>query len=251
MNRPTLTVIVPAYNEAATIGELLKSVMASPINKQVIAVDDGSRDGTYEVMLRYREEFAETLEVLRHPVNRGKGSAIRTGLGLATGQVVLVQDADLEYDPSEYEKLVEPILSGQAQVVYGSRYLQPQQSLPWTLNRVCVVLLNLLVRILFKQRLTDEATCYKAFRTEVLQNLDLTCERFEFCPEVTAKSCLAGLTIHEVPIQYRPRGQDEGKKIRWWDGVEAIMTLVRWRASGFQYRAESVHARSLSEVNRE
>ena len=133
--------------------------------------------------------------------------------------------------------LVNPIINDLADVVYGSRYLRPSQPLPWTANRCCVLLLNWTVWLLFGQRLTDEATCYKAFRTSLLRSLDLQASRFEFCPEVTAKLSLVGSKIYEVPIDYCPRGRSEGKKIRWWDGVEAFFTLLRWRVVGFRSRA--------------
>jgi glycosyltransferase involved in cell wall biosynthesis len=150
-------------------------------------------------------------------------------LAAARGDVTLIQDADLEYDPDDYPKLVEPIRNGDADVVYGSRYRCQENYLPWTPNRVCVHLLNVMVRMLYRQRITDEATCYKVFRTDLLRRLDLQCERFEFCPEVTAKVCRAGVPIREVPIRFHPRFAADGKKIRWKDGVEAVWTLLRWR----------------------
>jgi glycosyltransferase involved in cell wall biosynthesis len=234
MDRPALTVIIPAYNEAPTIAALLDAVLAAPFDKQVVAVDDGSHDGTASEMMAWSDRTGFPLQIVQCPVNRGKGSAIREGLALAEGQVTLVQDADLEYDTRDYEAVVRPILDGRAEVVYGSRYLRPEAPRPWTINRVCVCLLNLAVRVLFGRRLTDEATCYKAFRTELLRSLELRCRRFEFCPEVTAKLCLAGVPILEVPVRYRPRAHADGKKIRWWDGVEAFATLLRWRLRGFR-----------------
>jgi glycosyltransferase involved in cell wall biosynthesis len=223
-----LTVIVPVYNEAATIDTLLRRVFTAPYQKQVIVVDDGSVDGT-RVVLQEWEGYPNLL-ILRHPVNRGKGAAIRTGLENAVGRYTLIQDADLEYDPDEYTRLLEPLLTGQAEVVYGSRYLSggPNRP-PWTLNRLGVVILNRWLRLLYGVRLTDEATCYKVFPTEVLRRMDLACEGFEFCPEVTAKAFRLGLRIHEVPISYRPRGVREGKKIRWKDGCRAAVTLWKYR----------------------
>lgn len=229
----TLTVIVPAYNEAATIEAILDAVAAAPCRKQVVVVDDGSTDQTAAAVERWIEGRGGEIELIRHRENRGKGAAIRTGLGRARGEVVLVQDADLEYDPGDFPSLIDPILSGRADVVFGSRYLRPARPLPWTANRLCVLLLNGIVRLLYRRKITDEATCYKALRTELLRRMDLKCERFEFCPEVTAKACLLGLSIMEVPVSYSPRTRRDGKKIRWWDGVEAIATLVRWRLSRF------------------
>ncbi len=233
MSDPILSVIIPAYNEAATVVSVLEAVIAAAYVKQVIVVNDGSTDGTGDILATWngREGAGYRVEVVHHPMNRGKGAAIRTGVARACGQVVLVQDADLEYDPIDYPALVEPILAREADVVYGSRYLRqdPASPLPWTPNRACVVLLNLMVRVLYGQRITDEATCYKALRVEVIRALDLRCERFEFCPEVTAKVSRMGLKISERPIHYRPRSYSEGKKIGWRDGIEAIATLLRWR----------------------
>jgi dolichol-phosphate mannosyltransferase len=239
MSDPTLTVVIPAYNEAQTIGRLLDAVVAAPYVKQIVVVDDGSTDGTADALEQWGLRSGRAIEVVRHPTNRGKGAAIRSGLARARGEVTIIQDADLEYDPAEYSRLIEPILRGDANVVYGSRYLRPVGPLPWGPNRLCVMLLNLMVRILYGRNLTDEATCYKALRTELLRRLDLRCERFEFCPEVTAKLCRMGVRIHEVPIAYTPRTQIEGKKIRWSDGVEAVATLLRWRLVPFRPSAEA------------
>ena len=224
-----LTVIVPVYNEAVTIDALLRQVIAAPYQKQVIVVDDGSCDGSEKVLQAW--EGYPSLTILRHLVNRGKGAAIRTGLERARGKFTLIQDADLEYDPVEYTRLLSPLIAGQAEVVYGSRYLSggaPNRP-PWTLNRLGVVALNLWLRLLYGVRLTDEATCYKVFPTEILRRMDLACEGFEFCPEVTAKASRLGLKIHEVSISYRPRKVSDGKKIRWKDGVKAAATLWWYR----------------------
>ena len=226
---PLLTVIVPVYNEVETIDQLVRRVLAAPYAKQLIVVDDGSTDGTAEVLEAWQR--CPGIELLRHGKNRGKGAAIRTGLELARGRFTIVQDADLEYDPEDYPRLMEPLLSGAAQVVYGSRYIHPNEgSVPrWRLFRWGVSVLNVCVRLLYGTRLTDEATCYKAFPTSLLRSMDLQCERFEFCPEVTAKTCRLGLTILEVPIRYDARSVEAGKKIRWTDGLEALATLWKWR----------------------
>jgi len=250
---PLLTVLIPAYNEQATLGELLRRVFAVPYEKQVIVVDDASTDATGEILAAWDHRC----QVIRHPHNRGKGAAIRTGLAEAVGRFTIVQDADLEYDPQDYRLLVEPLLAGEADVVYGSRYLRvgsaartnssavPRETLArtadpsnesiatagkpaWT-NRLGVMGLNLAVRAWYGARLTDEATCYKAFPTDVLRAMNLECERFEFCPEVTAKALRMGLTILETPISYSARTAAEGKKIRLRDGIEALQTLWRWR----------------------
>jgi dolichol-phosphate mannosyltransferase len=224
-----LTVIVPVYNEVGTIDELLRRVLAAPYNKQVIVVDDGSTDGTVELLEKW--EGHPQVELLQHSKNRGKGAAIRTGLEHAEGRFTIIQDGDLEYDPEDFPRLIGPLLSGEAQVVYGSRYLRreggPCQH--WRLLRFGVSCLNVCVRLLYGARLTDEATCYKAFPTALLRAMELECERFEFCPEVTAKACRLGLTIREVPISYDARGVQAGKKIRFRDGLAAMAALWRWR----------------------
>jgi glycosyltransferase involved in cell wall biosynthesis len=230
IDRPLLSVIVPVYNEERTVADLLQRVVDSPYpfpQKEVIVVDDGSRDRTGLLV----DQWMQTpgFSVLHHRENRGKGAAVRTGLAVARGRVVLIQDADLEYDPGDYSRLVEPILRGQAEVVYGSRYLSPQRRLPWSRFRLAVALLNSAVWLLYGQRLTDEATCYKALRRDLVPLLDLRAERFELCPEITAKVCRLGLPILEVPVSYRPRTVREGKKIGWRDALTAFATLARWR----------------------
>lgn len=236
MDSPDLTVIIPVYNEAPTIAAVLEAVSSVPFAAQVVVVDDGSTDGSAQVIEAWVRcgGIGAGRKFLRHPRNLGKGAAICTGLEHALGQVTLVQDADLEYDVADYPKIIGPILGGEADVVYGSRYLRPQNALPWTTNRACVHLLNGLVRLLYGLKVTDEATCYKAFRTSILRRMGLRCRRFEFCPEVTAKLGRMGLDIMEVPISYRPRSHGEGKKIRWTDGVEAISTLIYWRFARFR-----------------
>lgn len=225
---PLLTVIIPVYNEAGTIGELLLRVLAAPYAKQIIVVDDGSTDGTAAVLDMWRSH--PSVRIHTHTANRGKGQAIRTGIADATGRFTIIQDADLEYDPQDYAKLIEPLRTGQAQVIYGSRYLgQPIGRRGGFVFRLGVAVLNLAVRLLYGARLTDEATCYKAMPTALLRLMDLRCERFEFCPEVTAKACRMGLRIREVPISYNARGHRAGKKIRWRDGAAALATLWRWR----------------------
>jgi dolichol-phosphate mannosyltransferase len=225
MSEPLISVIVPIYNEEDTLQELLEWVRRAPFRKEIIVVDDGSTDKTPDILAECSDIIA-----LRHPQNRGKGAAIRTALQYATGDIVIIQDADLEYDPEEIPKVVEPIIKGEAQVVYGSRFfrgLPPDMPFP---NKIANRILAWAVRVLFGYPLSDEATCYKAFRTELLRSMNLKCERFEFCPEVTAKTLKRGIPIHEVELtRYRPRRKAEGKKIRWTDGLEAIWTLLRYR----------------------
>lgn len=228
-----LSVIVPVYNEAATIDQLLRRVVEVPLDMQVIVVDDGSTDGTTTILERW--EGHPLVELLAHARNRGKGAAIRTGLEHARGRYTIVQDADLEYDPADYARLLAPLVSGEADAVYGSRYMKPSadgpnsKRPPWSLFRVGVCALNVAAGRLYGARLSDEATCYKLFATETLRAMRLECERFEFCPEVTAKACRMGLTICEIHVRYLPRGMADGKKIRWRDGVKALKTLWRYR----------------------
>ncbi len=220
-----ISVIVPAFNEARTIESSLDRLEAAPFDKQVIVVDDCSTDGTAEILGRI-----PSIKLLRHERNLGKGAAIRTGIAHADGEVVIIQDADLEYDPLEIPVVIAPILEGRATISYGCRFFR---GLPPTMplaNKIANVLLALSVRVLYGYPLRDEATCYKAFRTDVLKSIPLRCQRFEFCPEVTAKALRRGIPIVEVPLNgYLPRPYTEGKKIRWTDGVEAIWTLLRYR----------------------
>lgn len=220
-----VTIIVPALNEEATIGEVVRRLLALPLSKQVVVVNDGSTDKTGEILA----EFGDQITVLTNPEPGGKGAAIRKGLTAATGHAVIIQDADLEYAPEQIPGLVQPILEGESTVVYGSRFfngLHPGMALP---NKIVNILLPLTVRLLYGVKITDEATCYKAFRRDILENMDLVCHRFEFCPEVTAKAIILGQTIKELPIHYEPRSKAAGKKIRWTDAPEAFWTLLKHR----------------------
>lgn len=227
MSAPLLSVLVPVYNERATLETLLVRVLDVPVDKEVLVVDDGSRDGTREVLETLARRLP--LRAFYHERNRGKGCAIRTALPEARGRVVIVQDADLEYEPEEYPKLIEPILRGEVNVVYGSRYLHRDNPLPFTHYKVGVLMLNALANMLYGTRLSDEATCYKVFRASLIQSLPLRCVRFEFCPEVTARLAKRGERILEVPIRYHYRTRAQGKKIGWRDGLEAVWTLIRYR----------------------
>jgi dolichol-phosphate mannosyltransferase len=247
---PTLTIIIPLYNEAGTIARVLDAVEASPYSKQILVVDDGSRDDSFLGVIRWKACVSPStdIEILRHPENRGKGSAIRTALPLARGRIVVIQDADLECDPADYPRLVEPILEGTAPVVFGSRYLDPGNRLPWTSGRLFVCFANALVWALFGRRISDEAGCYKVMSTEMLRGLDLRCRRFEFCPEVVAKLCRLGIAIHEVPVRCTPRDFRTGKKIGLRDAIEAVVTLLRWRLAPLPktgIRRESPYSRPV------
>jgi glycosyltransferase involved in cell wall biosynthesis len=223
-----LSVIIPIYNERELLPKVLEKVRAVPVEKELILVDDCSKDGTREY-LQENEEGKDDTVVVYHQRNRGKGSAIRTGLGHVTGDIVIIQDADLEYEPAEIPSIIQPIIDGRFVVTYGSRFLgrtPPGMRLEhYVANR----LLALMVAVLFGQVITDEATAYKAFRTEVIKGIPLRCTRFEFCPEVTAKVLLRGHRIHEVPATFFARTFEEGKKIGWRDFIDAVATLVKCR----------------------
>jgi len=226
-----LTVIIPVYNEESTIGQVLESVLSidiSPLTKEVIVVDDGSTDATPEIVREQAASYDEITKVYVSPVNFGKGAAIRVGLKYATGDIILIQDADLELDPNEYKHLIEPIITGAAKVVYGSRFRKPVQGLPLR-SLIANKILTGLANLLYRARITDEATAYKVFDADVIKSINLNCIRFEFCPEVTAKVCKRGYKIAEVPIDYRPRTPEEGKKVSWYDGVIAVWTLLKYR----------------------
>jgi len=229
-----LSVIVPVFNEKNTILEVLKRISAVNIDKEILVIDDGSTDGTRDMLKTIdgqrpaADRRNDEIKIIYHKRNMGKGRAIRTGLNNATGDVVIIQDADLEYDPQDYPKLIEPILSGRAKVVYGSRLFGKGKKSYWSFY-LGGRLLSFLANLLYNAGITDEPTCYKAFRADVIKSIDLKCRRFEFCPEVTAKVRKKGYKIFEVPINYEPRSIKDGKKISWRDGLEAIWTLVRYR----------------------
>ena len=227
-----LSVLMPVYNECATLPELLERIQAVPIAKEIILVDDASTDGTRELLQTQVEGVLPGVRVFYHDHNQGKGAAIRTAIPHATGDFCIVQDGDMEYDPQDYVAILQAFGQHNADAVYGSRFLNgwPSMRLP---NRVVNKLLAWMVRFFFRSPMTDEATCYKAFRTSVLQSLPLTCRRFEFCPEVTAKVLRRGHRIVEVPIHYEARSMADGKKIRWTDGVAAIWTLLKFRFARF------------------
>jgi glycosyltransferase involved in cell wall biosynthesis len=228
-----LSIIIPAYNEEKTIIPLLEKVQKvdlSEVQKQIVIVDDNSTDDTHNLVKNYVQHNKNVRLVVQNENLKGKGSAIRTGLNHATGQIILIQDADLEYDPQDYPSLVEPIIRGEAKVVYGSRrLLQSNEKYSGLSFYLGGMFLTSLTNLLFNLDLTDEATCYKVFDSELLKSLNLQSKRFEFCPEVTAKVARRKVKIKEVPIRYYPRPLEEGKKIRLVDGVEAIWTLIKYR----------------------
>lgn len=219
-----VSIIIPVFNEIKSIAKLLHLVESSAVHKQIIVVDDGSTDGTLEELMNTDWPFAVT--AVFHDENRGKGAAIRTGLEHARGEFVLIQDADLEYDPQDYPALLEPLRQGHTNVVYGVRPDRKERGLLFFYG---AKFLTYLTNFLYGCQIQDEATCYKAFRRSTLNLVQLKCRRFEFCPEVTAKMSRIGEQIWEVPISYNPRTEKEGKKIRWTDGLAAMWTLLRYR----------------------
>jgi glycosyltransferase involved in cell wall biosynthesis len=223
----TVSIIIPVYNEKATVLQLLKQVEALPVDKEIIMVDDGSTDGTRDLLAGLAPG---RVRVFFHERNQGKGAAIRTGLRAATGDVVTIQDADLEYDPRDLLSLLRPIVEGKAEVVYGSRFTGEHRNMffwHWVGNRF----LTLVTNVLFDTTLSDMETCYKMFKADVIKGLNLKCRRFEFEVEVTAKVLKAGHRIYEVPISYAGREFHEGKKITWRDGFTALWSLLRYRIS--------------------
>lgn len=235
---PPLSVIVPLFNERPTLAELIRRVRATELALEIVAVDDGSTDESAELLKQLRLEPGTPLRILRHERSHGKGAAVRTGLAIVTGAVVLIQDADLEYDPADYAALLAPFADPSVQAVYGSRNLRSDNGrsnlafywggrfLSWFANR------------LYGARLTDEATGYKVVRTELLRELGLRASGFDFCAELTGKLLRHKVGIVEVPISYRPRSREEGKKIRWHDGLAAIWTLLKIRMVRSRRRSE-------------
>lgn len=229
-----VSVIIPVYNEALAVSEVLRRVCKAPLpegfESEVVVVDDGSTDHTIETIEEFKQEhpeYAERVRVHESLINHGKGAALRAGFKMATGDILLVQDGDLEYSPSDYPRLLEPFQDPKVHVVYGSRFfdgLPGGMKLP---NLLANVILSSTTTIFYGQRVTDEATGYKVFRRSVLDRFDLNCRRFEFCPEFTGNVLKAGYRIHEVPISYNPRGILEGKKIKASDGFIAIWWLLK------------------------
>jgi len=228
-NNHTVSIVIPCFNEVQTLEELLDVVRAAPVErKQIIVVDDASTDGTAELI---RDRLAEKIDiVIHHERNQGKGAALRTGVAAATGDIVIIQDADLEYDPKEYPHLVKPILDNKADVVYGSRFLghAPHRVLyfwHYVGNRLLTLLSNMFTNL----NLSDMETCYKVFRREVIQSVNIEENRFGFEPEITAKIArIPGIRIYEVGISYYGRTYAEGKKIGWKDGVRAVYCILKY-----------------------
>lgn len=222
-----LTVVIPCYNEKDSIHTIVNRVLAAPIeNKEIIIVDDKSTDGTSEILDR---EIAPLVSrIIHHEVNRGKGGALRTGFAHATGDVVIIQDADLEYDPNEYPLVVTPVVRGECDVCYGSRFLH-QAAKGYKANQLANKGLTAMSNFFTRLHLTDMETCYKCFKREVIQAVDIKENRFGFEPEITAKIARIGVRVKEVPISYYPRTNEEGKKIGFKDGLRAIYCIWKYR----------------------
>jgi glycosyltransferase involved in cell wall biosynthesis len=246
LDDPVVSIVIPAFNEKNTIEEILRRVLETSIRKQVVVVDDCSTDGTRQILQAMKERQAEGagsaaasdggdsiplahLQFFFQERNQGKGAAVRLGFAQATGDIVLVQDADLEYDPRDYEKLLEPILDGRADVVYGSRFLGGPQRVNYFWHYVANKFLTLLSDIMTNLKITDMETCYKVFRREVLAKIQIKSDRFGFEPEITAKIAKGKWRVYEVPITYAGRTYEEGKKITWKDGVQALWCILRFR----------------------
>jgi len=224
-----LSVVVPVYNERNTLVEIIRRMrsveLPDSIDREIIIIDDGSDDGTRDVLKQLGDS---TVRVVMHPHNRGKGAAVRTGFQVATGDYVLVQDADLEYDPEDWPRMLAPVLSGKARVVYGSRFTGERRNMlffHWVGNRF----LSLVTNVLYNTTLSDMETCYKLVDRALLDAMKLDADRFDIEPEITAKLLKRGVRIYEVPISYTGREVDEGKKITWADGFSALWTLVKYR----------------------
>jgi len=226
-SRRVLSVIVPVFNERNTVAEIVRRMRSVdlPVDLEILVVDDASVDGTHQILTALEDS---TVRVIRHGENRGKGAAVRTGLGFARGDLVLIQDADLEYDPADWPALLAPVLAGEAPVVYGSRFAGEHRNMR-PLHRLGNRFLSLTTNVLFRVSLSDMETCYKLFDRRVLEGISIESDGFDFEPEITAKVLRGGHRIVEVPISYAGRQFHEGKKITWRDGITSFTTLVRMR----------------------
>lgn len=225
-----LSIIIPIYNEKNTVLSIISKLeeIDLGVDKEIIIVDDFSIDGTRELLKSFESKY----KIFYHDTNRGKGAALRTGFKEITGDWAVVQDADLEYDPNDLKKMLEEIQKPGVQAVYGSRRLNQNYFTERHSGHIFAlggIFLTWFTNLLYGTQITDEPTCYKMFKTVLLKSVDLKCERFEFCPEVTAKLAKKGIPIHEVPINYNPRRSDEGKKINWKDGLEAVLVLIKYK----------------------
>jgi len=229
----TLSIIVPVYNEEKTITEILDVLRKVDLGvlKEIILIDDGSKDNSKKVIEKYLKKVPKSEKIKFNFIskqNGGKGSAIKKGFEVATGDIVTIQDADLEYNPNDFKKLIKPIIEKKALVVYGSRYLKKQEK-GYKMAFIANQFLTFLTKVIYNSTITDMETCYKVFKKEVVKELDLKANNFDMEPEITAKVLKKGIKILEMPISYKPRTVEEGKKINWKDGVQAIYTLFYWK----------------------
>ena len=246
-----LSVVMPVYNESATLCQAVERVLAVPLELELLCVDDGSQDGSKEILADLQKQYQQ-MRVLRQPHNLGKGAALRRGIGEATGDFVIIQDADLEYDPVDYKILLDPLIQGKADVVYGSRFLgsAPHRVLYFwhsVGNRLLTLLSNCLTNI----NLTDMETCYKAFRRDVIQSIPIEEERFGFEPEITVKIAKRRLRIYEVGISYWGRTYEEGKKIGWRDGLRAVWCLLKYSLKESSVTMASTTRDAVAQSSRE
>ncbi len=223
---PLLSVVMPVFNEQATVEEMITRVLAVPLRIELVVVDDASTDGSGEILRRSSKERGFTL--LAQPRNQGKGAAVRRGIDAVTGQIVVIQDADLEYSPEEYPDLIDLIVKGRADAVFGSRFIGRHRCFLFT-HYLANKFLNLVTNVLYNTTMTDMETCFKAVRADLMKSLDLRSDRFGIEPEITAKLFKRGARVYEVPITYEGRNIDEGKKISWRDGFPALWTLIKYR----------------------
>ena len=245
-----VSIIIPCYNEISTIDKIInKILLQKDINKQIILVDDCSTDGTTEIIKK--EVFKKVENVIYHSKNSGKGAAIKSGLKQARGDIVLIQDADLEYDPNDYLSLLKPIFNNQTKVVYGSRVKEKKRfnkeySLSKNLRVLANYILTVISNLINSQNLTDAHTCYKAFHASVLRDINLEEDDFSFCPEITTKIANKGYKIIEVPINYEGRSYKDGKKIGFFDGIKAILTLLKYKIKKSYSKPLSIDVNSFS-----
>lgn len=224
-----LSLIMPVYNESATIRQIVQKVMAVPLEIELIIVDDASTDDTGEILRKEIHAQYPAIKILTHTVNKGKAGGIKTAIPHCTGEIITIQDGDLETEPNDLIHLTAPIRAGESAVVYGSRYLNTTEAHLYRTYQLGGRVLSWTVNLLYGQHITDEPACYKVFKAEILRSIKLDYDRFEFCPEVTAKVSKLGYKIKELPMNYYPRSFAEGKKLNWQDGLKAIWVLIKYR----------------------